>query len=117
MDLVGGLTGLGYEALGVARSGSEAVRMTEQSAPDLVLIDAQMKGALDGMAAGREIHRTARIPVVYLTTYVDDEILTRSNTSGPFGFLFRPFRTDELNAMITIGIAPTRNRSGFIQSP
>lgn len=59
----------GYHVCGISPTGEEAVRMAAQQHPQLVLMDVTLKGAMDGVEAGRQIHKGLRLPVVYITAY------------------------------------------------
>jgi PAS domain S-box-containing protein len=104
MDLERSLAGLGYEVAGIADSGSKAVRLAGESHPDLVLMDVQLRGKMDGIAAAEEIRRRWQIPVVYTTAYSTDEVIERAKATRPLGFLVKPFRTKELNAAIAVAL-------------
>jgi len=104
MDLERSLAGLGYEVTGIADSGSKAVRLAGESQPDLVLMDVQLRGKMDGIAAADEIRRRWQIPVVFTTAFSNDETIERANATRPLGFLVKPFRTKELNAAIAVAL-------------
>ena len=104
MDLEQSLIGLGYEVSGIADSGWQAIRMAGETHPDLVLMDVQLRGKMDGIAAAEEIRRRWQIPVVYTTAYSSDMTIERAKATEPLGFLVKPFRTRELNAAISLAL-------------
>ncbi len=104
MDLDRSLVELGYEVTGVAESERQAIRLVEQCHPDLVLMDIQLKGGTDGIAAADEIRDRWQIPVVFVTANVNVETLARAKAAGPYGYLTKPFRINELNATIVIAL-------------
>lgn len=104
MDLERNLLNLGYAVVGVAATGRKAVRFTEEARPDLVLMDIQLKGAVDGIAAADEIRQRWQVPVVFVTANTNDETLARAKAAGPYGYLVKPFRTRELNATILVAL-------------
>lgn len=108
LDIESGLDDLGYEVVGVVSSAAEAVQLTEKTRPDLVLMDIQLDGPADGIAAAQEIRKLWQIPVVFVTASAGQEILSRAKAAGPYGYLTKPFRADELNA--TVAIALERRR-------
>lgn len=57
LDIESGLDELGYQVVGIASSGPEAIELTEETCPDLVLMDIQLEGSTDGIAAAEEIRR------------------------------------------------------------
>ncbi len=108
LDVASGLDELGYEVVGIVSSGPEAVQLTEETRPDLVLMDIRLDGPTDGIAAAEEIRRRWQIPVVFVTASAGDEILSRAKAAGPYGYITKPFRTKELNA--TVAVALERHR-------
>jgi PAS domain S-box-containing protein len=98
------LTNLGYEVLEIASSGQEAVKVAEQTRPDLVLMDIVLKGEMDGVEAAAEIRRRWAIPIIYLTAYTDDATLQRARVTEPFGYIVKPFSERELRANIEMAL-------------
>jgi PAS domain S-box-containing protein len=98
------LVRLGYEVVDIAISGSEAVACALSTLPDLVLMDIQLDGPIDGIRATQEINKQIDCPVVYLTSCVDEQTLSRAKTSSPFGYLIKPFRLPELRCVIEIAL-------------
>lgn len=95
---------LGYSVVGLARSGSEAIQKTDELRPDLVIIDMQLKGNLDGIEAAEQIRTGLQIPVVYLITSSDDYTVQRAKITEPFGHVFKPFEERELEIIIEMAI-------------
>jgi signal transduction histidine kinase len=108
LDLKSELGDFGYEVVGLVTSAAEAVRLTEETRPDLVLMDIQLDGPTDGIAAGEEIRRRWQIPVVFVTANGGQEIVSRAKAAGPYGYVTKPFRANELNA--TVAVALERRR-------
>lgn len=77
------------EVVGCGTDGADAARLTEQVAPDVVLLDIQMPG-MDGLAAAEKILAAPRPPrVVFLTTFSDDEYIVRALALGAAGYLIK----------------------------
>lgn len=77
------------EVVGCGTDGTDAARLTEQVAPDVVLLDIQMPG-MDGLAAAEKILAAPRPPrVVFLTTFSDDEYIVRALALGAAGYLIK----------------------------
>lgn len=98
------LTGLGYQVVGVARSGTEAVRLTRLLSPDLVIMDMQLP-EMNGDEAAREIGRQHPTPVVMLTAYSDSEHIRRAEASGALAYLVKPVNPEELPPTIDVALA------------
>src|SRR3954452_9753557 len=100
---------LGYEVPAAAASGDQALREIETVRPDLVLMDINIKGELDGIATASRIPRDRHIPVIYLTAYSEDATLVRASATNPYGYLLKPFSERELHAMIQFTLARCRS--------
>jgi AmiR/NasT family two-component response regulator len=94
------LKSAGYEVVGIATSGSEAIEQVSRLKPDLVLMDIKLKGLLDGVLTTQRIQAHFDIPVIYLTALSDDETLKRVTHSRPYGYLVKPFREQELHEAV-----------------
>src|SRR5213592_1603031 len=95
LDLVEMLTRAGLEVCAEARDGEEAVALAREHAPDLAIMDVKMP-TLDGIEAARRILDERPIPIVMLTAYGQDELVSRAVEAGVFGYLVKPFRESDL---------------------
>ncbi len=101
LDLRALLEGAGFEVCAEARDGLEAVELAASEKPDLAVLDVKMP-RLDGIDAARRILEQQAIPIVMLTAYGQDELVSRAVEVGVFGYLVKPFReTDLLPAIRT----------------
>ena len=98
------LVSLGYAVAGRAISGEQAIRLAEQTRPDLVLMDIALADAMDGISAAARIRESFTIPVVFLTADADDAALQRAKSASPTGFLIKPAKSQELRTAIEMGI-------------
>ena len=103
-DLENTLSKLGYQIVGTAAAGEEAIRKTDETRPDLVLMDIRLRGELDGIQAAMAIRQRAAIPIVYLTAYADEETILRAKVTSPFGYVVKPINQRELRAAIEIAL-------------
>lgn len=90
----------GYNVVGLASSGGEAIEKTACMKPDLVLMDIKLKGPTDGVLLTQHIQTHFDIPVVYLTALSDDDTLKRIIHSQPYGYIVKPFNEQELHDAI-----------------
>ena len=101
LDLRELLERAGYQVCGEARDGEEAVALAASERPDLAILDVKMP-RVDGIEAARRIMADRPIPIVMLTAYGQDELVSRAVEAGVFGYLVKPFReTDLLPAIQT----------------
>jgi response regulator NasT len=95
LDLRALLEQAGYDVCGEARDGVEAVELARELEPDLAVMDVKMP-RLDGIDAARRILEERPIPIVMVTAYGQDEIVSRAVEAGVFGYLVKPFREQDL---------------------
>jgi two-component system, response regulator PdtaR len=102
-DLQRRLNRLGCEVVGIVASGEDAVRLATQTNPDLVLMDINLQGEMDGTQAARQLQVGLQLPVVYLTASSDTSVVSRAKLTDAFGYLLKPL--DERLLRITIDMA------------
>jgi response regulator NasT len=95
LDLRSLLEGAGFDVCAEARDGVEAVELARSEEPDLAVLDVKMP-RLDGIDAARKILAERPIPIVMLTAYGQDELVSRAVEAGVFGYLVKPFREADL---------------------
>jgi two-component system, response regulator PdtaR len=101
LDLRALLERAGFDVCAEARDGEEAVELARSEQPDLALLDVKMP-KLDGIDAARRILDERPIPIVMVTAYGEQELVSRAVEAGVFGYLLKPFReTDLLPAIET----------------
>ena len=103
-DLKEALIQAGYEVTAVVSSGELAVQKAAEEQPDLVLMDIRLSGALDGIDAAEQIRQQSHIPVIYLTTHADADILSRAKSPPPCGYLLKPVHPQELQLTIAMAL-------------
>ncbi|WP_298818177.1 ANTAR domain-containing response regulator [Chloroflexus sp.] len=101
------LKGLGYEVVGIARTGAEAVMLAARLKPDLVMMDIRMP-EMDGTEATARIRDQTGIPVVMLTAFADKETIRRAEAAGALAYLVKPVNEQELPPAIAIALARHR---------
>jgi len=104
MDIQDRLESLGYEVPTTVATGERAIEKTETLRPDLVLMDIQLQGEMDGVQAADEIRRRFNIPIVYLTANADHPTVQRAKLTEPFGYIIKPFEERELHTAIEIAL-------------
>jgi len=104
MDLAATLQELGYDVVGMATRGEEAVQRAAELLPALILMDVRLAGTLDGIQAAEIIHRSRDVPVVYLTAHSDNETLRRAAATAASGYLVKPFKSPELRCTIEVAL-------------
>ncbi len=103
-DLEWRLLELGYQVLAVASSGREAIENIRNTSPDLVLMDINIAGELDGIETAQAVRASLAVPVVFLTACRDRETILRATNTDPFGYLVKPINDDNLVSAIETAI-------------
>ena len=91
---------LGYEVVGTASTGLEAIEKALSLKPDLILMDIRLKGEMDGIDAACKILEQFHVPIIFLTGHSDDETLQRAKKIQPDGCLSKPFEMNALRSAI-----------------
>ena len=95
LDLRDLLERSGHEIVAEARDGEEAVAFAREHEPELAIMDVKMP-KLDGIEAAKRILEERPIPIVMLTAYGQEELVSRAVEAGVFGYLVKPFREQDL---------------------
>jgi PAS domain S-box-containing protein len=94
------LTELSYLVIGTVATGKEAIAKDSSGHPDLILMDINLEGDMDGIEAARLIHEKHNTPIIFLTALADHATLARARASAPFAYLVKPFSPRELEAAV-----------------
>jgi signal transduction histidine kinase len=108
LDLQNNLTDMGYRVTSVHAEAQPALASIDEEAPDLVLMDIQLRGEMDGIDAAREINQRFGIPVLFLTAFADSSTLSRAREVGAYGYMIKPFASQELRAMVEVALSKHR---------
>ena len=98
------LINLGYDVVGTAKSGETALEKLSGISPDLVLMDINLAGEMDGIETAGRIHLLHGIPVIYLTAYADSALLERAKITEPYGYVIKPYDERGLHSAIEIAV-------------
>lgn len=103
-DITARLSRMGYDVIGDAARGEDAVALALEEKPDLILMDINLRGDMDGIEAAMKIGEAASIPIIFCTAYSNDEILKRAKVTSPYGYVLKPFDNRELEINIEIAL-------------
>lgn len=92
---------LGFDVVGPASDGEEAVELCRSVRPDMALLDIQMPRR-DGLAVAEIVFRRFDIPVVIFSAYSDTQYVEAGNRAGVFGYLLKPITSDQLRVGISV---------------
>jgi CheY-like chemotaxis protein len=100
MDLALSISELGGQVVAVAVTGQDAVRLVDEFAPDVVLMDVRLRGEPDGIEAAQVIQRRGRTPVVFVTGNSDADTMRRMRQVGDAQIILKPVLINELRDAI-----------------
>ncbi|ABO49823.1 response regulator receiver and ANTAR domain protein [Desulforamulus reducens MI-1] len=101
MDIRRMLEDMGHQVVGECRDGDEAIRLTKEYRPDVVLMDIKMP-RMEGLAATQVIFEKMMAPVVLLTSFSDAETVQEAMDSGAFGYLVKPVDGKRLRTTLKV---------------
>jgi two-component system, response regulator PdtaR len=104
LDLKEMLQEEGYDVVGEAGDGEQAVKLARELAPDLVILDVKMP-VLDGISAAERIVAARIAPVVMLTAFSQRELVERAVDAGAMAYLVKPFAKSDLLPTIEVAVA------------
>lgn len=104
LDIRYSLEKLGYSVCAVVASGEEAIVYASVEEPDLILMDIELRGEMDGIEASDRIHQAQDVPIIYLTAYTDTKTLERAKITEPHGYVLKPFEERELHTIIEMSL-------------
>lgn len=93
----------GYAVTGMASEGKAAIEMFKETEPDIVLMDINLQGEMDGIQVAEALNQIRRTPIVYLTAQADAASVARARATKPSAYLLKPF--EERNLLISLDIA------------
>ncbi len=104
-DLEDRLHEMGYETAGPFSYGEEAVEWFSMNNVDIVLMDIQLSGQMDGVETAYKIQEIRSVPLVFLTSNADPLTFARAKKTHPAAFLTKPFRGKDLQHSIELAIS------------
>lgn len=98
------LKSFGYEVAGNFKSGEEAIDHVAKLKPDVILMDIELAGDMNGIETAAKIHEKWDVPVIYLSVYADINTINLAESTKPFRYMNKPFNEDELKFTIEMAI-------------
>ncbi|NEN22160.1 response regulator transcription factor [Cryomorpha ignava] len=96
---------MGYEVTGIIPRSEEVLNHLELNDPDIVLLDIQLKGDMDGVELAALLIKEHPIPVIFLTANADEETFQRAKDTKPYAFLTKPFKKIDLKRTLELTIS------------
>ncbi len=91
---------MGYDVCGYVISGEEAIIKTKKKNPDVILMDINLSGEMDGIDAAAEIIDSMKTPIIFCTGFGQKEIMERAEKINPLAYLRKPIIVAEVKSII-----------------
>lgn len=92
----------GYDVVDTVYTGNDAIKSAIEKNPDIILLDIKLKGDIGGIEAAEKIKQQKDIPIVFLTSYTDEDTFEKAKLTEPAAYLSKPFDIDELKRIIQL---------------
>jgi len=106
-----------YNIVGTAASGEKAISMVSEAEPDVVLMDINLEGKIDGIETAQRIQENHKVAILFLTSRKDDEALQKTRRIKPFGYIVKPVDLSHLKSNIEICIRMYKELAKSDQAP
>ena len=94
------LEDIGYEVLEYVTTGEKAIESALENKPDIILLDVNLIGKIDGIDAAEKITDTLNIPIIFMTGYNESSIFERAQKIKPVGYLEKPVEIYDIKPII-----------------
>jgi len=103
-DIAANVEDLGYHVSGIADNALDAMADLAADPPDIVLLDINLEGDIDGVALAWKISEKLKIPFIFITSHADKGTIERVKATNPAGFIVKPFDERDLRSNIEIAL-------------
>jgi CheY-like chemotaxis protein len=101
-DIKNKLEGFGYTVTDFVDSGEKTLEAVRSNHPDLILMDVNIKGEMDGVETVNKIFETHDVSVIYMTAYSEERIIDRMKQTEAEGYLLKPIQERDLETMLQV---------------
>jgi len=98
------LESLDYFVGKIVDTGEDAIEYALAAYPDLVLMDIVLEGKIDGIDAAKRIHEQSDIPIIFISAFSDDQLISRAKEASPYGYIIKPFERRNLATVISLSM-------------
>lgn len=96
------LTQSGFFVAGKFSRGEELVQHVEQLKPDVILMDINLAGELDGIQTAEQVRQRSGAAVIYITDYHDEETVQRAQQTSPAQYITKPYKIHDVRIAISM---------------
>jgi len=90
----------GYDVCKFVAEGEEAIETAKEEKPDIILMDINLSGKMDGIEAARQIIALKEIPIIFMTGFNDTNIIKKAKEINPVAYLEKPIEVYEVIPII-----------------
>src|SRR5690349_20550336 len=90
-DLSRKVKSLGYRVVGIYPTGEEVIEAVQARPADLILLDLQLSGKLNGVQTAERLHLACEAAVVFISANSDPDTVKKANATAPYGYILKPF--------------------------
>ncbi len=105
---------LGYRFLGNPQTGEEALKAIASENPDLIIMDINIEGKVDGISVA-EVIKTRKIPIIFITSFKSSDYFERAKKILPAGYLVKPFHLLTLRGVIEKALMDKSNSANTVE--
>lgn len=92
---------INYIVIGIAESGSNAIKMAEDLSPDVIIMDIMLSDDIDGIEAATEIQKKIDVDLIFISGNADPEIMERASKTKYRSFLRKPYNLLDIRNLIS----------------
>ncbi|PHO11767.1 DNA-binding response regulator [Malaciobacter marinus] len=90
----------GLNVSNIATSPNDAILYAQNNYPDLAIVDINLNSSKTGIEVANYLWKNFNIPIIFLTSYYNDKILSEAMEAEPYAYLIKPCRNEELKVAI-----------------
>ncbi|MEA2027592.1 MAG: response regulator [Campylobacterota bacterium] len=98
------VTKFGCKVVGRVKRGDEALEIVKNQEVDIVFMDINIEGSMDGIICARKINEIRKMPIIYTTAYGDSATIDEASDTNLFGYLIKPFDYADVEAVLKLTI-------------
>lgn len=99
----------GHKVIAITASGEDAIDIAKQKKPDLIFMDIDLKGDLDGIDTAKMIIEKHNIRIIFCSAFNDDHTLLRASVVNPAGYITKPFELEDIEELMNLHARSCKN--------
>ncbi|RLA83127.1 MAG: hypothetical protein DRG78_05310 [Epsilonproteobacteria bacterium] len=104
MHIKNSIVRMGHNIVDIVKNSTDALKLAENQPIDIALVDININGSIDGIQTANILNKLYNMPIVFITAYKDMGTLERASVVEFVGYIIKPFRDDELEAIVNLAI-------------